>query len=86
MTRSHWILIAFGVGVLLIIGVTIYAKRVKRDDSGSSGVGNALMELQGMLEPEKAAIVEMKREEKSEEKEDGAPREPDGSITNINKE
>lgn len=73
MTQSHWILIAFALWVVLIIGVTIYAKKNRKRMKGGGGVGNALMEFQSLLEPDKKIIIEMQREEESQEKEDGAP-------------
>jgi hypothetical protein len=45
----------------------------KRSPSGGSGVGNALLEVQSLIEPDKKEILEVMREDKSEQAESGAP-------------
>jgi hypothetical protein len=47
------------------------------NESISTGVGNALFEVQTMLEPDKKAIQEVMREEYVDETEEGAPQDPD---------
>jgi hypothetical protein len=48
----------------------------KRSASGGSGVGNALLEVQSLIEPDKKEILEVMREDKREQAESGAPPEP----------
>ena len=81
MTQSHWILIGTAVWILAIIAISIWAKYFRKEpSSGSSGVGNALLELQSMLEPDKKIVIEMRQEEKSDEKVDGAPEKPEEDV------
>jgi hypothetical protein len=48
----------------------------KRSGSGGSGAGNALLEIQSLIEPDKKQIIEVMREDKREQAESGAPPEP----------
>ena len=52
----------------------VYWRRSKQ--GGGSGVGNALLEVQSLIEPNKRHVVEMMREEKKEQADSGAPPSP----------
>ncbi|HUX08089.1 MAG TPA: hypothetical protein VMX35_12320 [Acidobacteriota bacterium] len=52
----------------------IYYRRSK--DAGGPGVGNAFLEVQSLLEPNKKELLEIRREEKSEQDDSGAPPKP----------
>jgi hypothetical protein len=52
----------------------IYWRR--SESSGGTGVGNALLEIQSLVEPNKEAVVEALKEEKVEQAESGDPPEP----------
>ena len=84
----HWafiliILAGAAVAVFLLDRLLLWAERRgwiyyrKREPSGGTGVGNALLEIHSMLEPDKKAMIEV-REEKREEDDSGAPPDPGG--------
>ncbi len=52
----------------------IYYRKSK--DGGGSGVGNAFLEVQSLFEPNKKELLEIRREDKSEQDDSGAPPTP----------
>ena len=83
----HWSIVfiaiaAVTVAVFLLDQLMLWVERRgwiyyrKRQPSGGSGVGNALLEVQSLIEPDKRAMIEV-REEKREEDDSGAPPDPD---------
>ncbi len=48
----------------------------KNKDGGGPGVGNAFLEVQSLLEPSKKELLEIRREDKREQDDSGAPPKP----------
>ncbi len=74
--------LAAGVGVWLLHRVALWMERRgwiywTRSGGHSTRAGNALLEVQGLLEPEKRHVIEMKRDVRGERDESGEGPEPE---------
>jgi hypothetical protein len=79
---ASWMSVAAGIGViaLVLIGAVILMvvviqamSRDARSRGSSAGLGNALLEMQTMLEPGKRHVTVAVRHEESEEEGEGDP-------------
>ena len=77
-----------GAGIVFSLGLFLFVRFLKKllawmDDRGwitytgnvptYGSLGNAFLELQSMAQPEKTYLLEQKKEEKTEEDEEGGP-------------
>lgn len=71
--------VAFGVGLWLLDAWLYRLKERPSNYEGrgqASGLGNALLEVQALVDPSAANAVEVREAQESEEDESGAPPEP----------
>ena len=85
-----WLAI-IAVGLYILHRLALWAESrgyiyyVNTEPSRSS-LGNAFLEAQSLIEPDKRALVQVIREERSEQAESGAPPEPGADSEDIDEE
>ncbi len=79
------IFLYLGVLAAIAIGLILLARRPPLSDADyerlkgkGSGVGNALLSVQSLIEPDKKDLLEARQEERAEEDDTGDPPDPQG--------